>query len=325
MNCFTQLNRRLFSLLVGSAVVFLSLQLSGCQPAPSQPLSSATASITKSSSDQSPTASPSSVPGQIPIAVEDISQESPAPVELTPAEPTFVAAVVDYKVLNRYPHDTKAFTQGLLVSPEGEFYESTGLQGHSEVRRVEIKTGKVLQSRKLSDVMFGEGMALLGDELIQLTWKNHKFLAYDRKSFQPTRDSELVGEGWGITSASVDGKAQLIVSDGSSSLAWYDPKSLKVIQRKTVRDGSQEVGHINELEMVEGNLWANIWGLSYVAVIDPGSAKVKYWVDLRGLLSPEEASSADVLNGIAFDPKSKKLYVTGKLWPKLFEIEVDAP
>ncbi len=310
----SSLNREFRNRLVLPGLACLiGFSMCSCQPSSSQ------------AANLSPTSGPLLSATPPAITVEDISQETAEPAEISRPEPTFVAPVVDYKVVNRYPHDTKAFTQGLLVSPEGDFYESTGLEGHSEVRRVEIKSGKVLQSQKLANSMFGEGLTLVGDELIQLTWKNHKFLGYNRRSLKSTREAELKSEGWGITSTVAAGKSQLIVSDGTSSLTWYDPQTLKVSRRQVVRDGTREVAHINELEMVKDKLWANIWGLPYVAVVDPESAKVEYWVDLRGLLSPSEAAAADVLNGIAYDTKGKRLFVTGKFWPRIFEIEVEAP
>ena len=223
-----------------------------------------------------------------------------------------------YRVKNRYPHDPEAFTQGLLVGPDGYLYESTGQYGSSEVRRVEIKSGKVLQRTKLNPKHFGEGLAHLGDRLVQLTWQSGEALVYDCKTLGSKKSWRYEGEGWGLT----EHEGRLLMSDGSSKLSWRDPKDFHEVAKFEVTDGGQPVTQLNELEWIDGEIWANVWQSNYLAVIQPQDGKVKAWVDMSGLMSPAQARRADVLNGIAFDPKGHRIFVTGKLWPVLFEIEI---
>jgi glutamine cyclotransferase len=220
-----------------------------------------------------------------------------------------------YRVVHEYPHDPQAFTQGLALAA-GALYESTGLYGHSELRRVDLATGAVLQRRDLPPQLFGEGLTAWRGELVQLTWRSHQGFVYDRATFRLLRTFRYPTEGWGLTS---DGH-RLIMSDGTSTLRVLDPQSLKLIGQIPVRDGSAAVARLNELEYVKGEIYANVWGTDRIARIAPDSGKVIGWIDLRGLLSPEERRSADVLNGIVYDPDSDRLFVTGKRWPKLFQI-----
>lgn len=228
------------------------------------------------------------------------------------------APVWNYRIKNRYPHDPQAFTQGLLVGPDGDFYEGTGLNGHSELRRVDIPTGKVKTSSKLDSKYFGEGLALLHDKLVQLTWQSKVALLYDFKNFKPAGTWKYDGEGWGLTTRG----DQFLMSNGSSTLTWRDPKDFHATGSIKVTDGGKAVGLLNELEWIDGDIWANVWQSDYIAVIGPEDGKVKAWVDLRGLLSPAQLSKTDVLNGIAWDPKGKRLFITGKLWPTVFEVEI---
>jgi len=227
-----------------------------------------------------------------------------------------------YRLKHTYPHDPHAFTQG-LVFVDGHLYESTGINGQSSLRMVDLDTGRVLQEQPVDSKYFGEGLTAWGSTLVQLTWESHVALVYDRFSFRLLRTFSYAGEGWGLTR---DGKS-LILSDGTPILRFFDPATFKEVRRITVKDHGKPVSEINELEYVEaegrGQVYANIWHSDRIARISPQTGKVLGWIDLKGLLASGERSSAEaVLNGIAWDSAHHRLFVTGKLWPKLFEIEV---
>lgn len=226
-------------------------------------------------------------------------------------------ALYGYDVVRSYPHDRQAFTQG-LVYRDGILYEGTGLPGRSGVRKVRLETGEVLQLRPMDDRYFGEGIAVLGDQIFQLTWQSEIGFVYDRRTLEPRRTFQYAGEGWGLTT---DGK-RLIMSDGSATLRFLDPQSLRESGRLVIRDGTAPVQNLNELEFVKGEILANVWQTERIARISPTTGRVTGWVDLRGLLDPREASGVDVLNGIAHDAAGDRLFVTGKLWPKIFEIKL---
>ena len=225
----------------------------------------------------------------------------------------------DYKIVRTYPHDPNAFTQG-LVFVDGHLYESTGRNGHSSVRMVDLSTGWVLKEYDLPQDYFGEGLTDWGDTLIQLTWVSGVAFVYDRSTFAVRRTLHYTGEGWGLTHDS----AALILSDGTPTLRFLDPNSFREIKKLNVRDDhNQPVRNLNELEYIHGEIYANIWHENRIARISPRSGRVLGWIDLRGLLKPGEVSDPEaVLNGIAHDAKSDRLFVTGKLWPKLFEIKL---
>jgi glutamine cyclotransferase len=228
------------------------------------------------------------------------------------------APVAGYRVVHVFPHDPQAFTQG-LVYRDGIFYEGTGLNGRSTIRKVRVENGEVLQLHKLDEQYFGEGIAVVGDSLYELTWQSEIGFVYDRQSFQRTGTFAYRGEGWGLTS---DG-TRLIMSDGSASLRFLDAVTRKELSRLTVRDGGSPVLNLNELEYVKGEILANVWQTDRIARISPKSGQVTGWIDLKGLLSPrEQAQGVDVLNGIAYDAAGDRLFVTGKLWPKVFEIRI---
>jgi len=227
------------------------------------------------------------------------------------------APAARFEVVRSYPHDPQAFTQG-LVFLDGVLYEGTGLNGRSGIRRVRLENGEVLKLQKLEDRHFGEGIAVVGDSIVQLTWKSGVGFVYDRNTFQRTKTFNYPGEGWGLT---YDG-TRLIMSDGTASLRFLDPTSLKEIGRLEVRDGGRPVQQLNELEVVKGEIYANVWGTDRIARISPKTGAVIGWIDLTGILSPRDPASTDVLNGIAYDAAKDRLFVTGKLWPKLFEIRV---
>jgi glutaminyl-peptide cyclotransferase len=232
--------------------------------------------------------------------------------------PAESAPVFTYRIKNTYPHDPLAFTQGLVYG-DGIFYESTGLRGRSSLRRVSVETGKVLQTATLLPMFFGEGIAVFHDRIYQLTWTSGAGFVYDRKTLTLQREFHYGIEGWGMTH---DGTS-LIVSDGSPNLYFWDPETLLETRRITVHDGGGPVKNLNELEYIDGEIYANIWQQDKIARISPRTGKVLAWIDLAGILPASERSGGeDVLNGIAYDPDGKRLFVTGKLWPKLFEIEL---
>jgi len=225
--------------------------------------------------------------------------------------------VYTYRIVNTYPHDPGAFTEG-LVCEDGSLYEGTGLNGSSSLRKVELETGAVLQIYELPSQYFGEGITIYGDKIIQLTWKSHVGFVYDRDSFELLQEFSYPTEGWGIT----DNGTSLIMSDGTSTLHFLDHQTFEETGQLEVSDDHGPVDQLNELEYVQGEIYANVWRTDRIAVIAPETGRVIKWVDLTGLLSPEERSHSDVLNGIAYDAATGRLFVTGKFWPKLFEIEL---
>jgi glutaminyl-peptide cyclotransferase len=231
-----------------------------------------------------------------------------------------VSAPADsYQVVHTYPHDVHAFTQGLIYV-DGHLYESTGLNGRSSLRMVDLATGNVLQKHDLPPDIFGEGLTDWGSTLIQLTWTSHKAFVYDRFSFATQRTMSYEGEGWGLTHDA----SQLIMSDGSSFLRFLDPKSLHSIRRLRVTDQSgRPVENLNELEWVGGEIYANVWQTDEIVRIAPHTGKVLGRINLKGIIDKRELhGEGAVLNGIAYDVKGNRLFITGKLWPKLFEIKV---
>ncbi|MGA9672948.1 MAG: glutaminyl-peptide cyclotransferase [Terracidiphilus sp.] len=222
-----------------------------------------------------------------------------------------------YQVVHTYPHDAQAFTQGLIYL-DGHLYESTGLEGHSSLRMEDLETGRILQFQDVPKY-FAEGLTNWGSTLIQLTWQGHLALVYDRFSFHLLHTLPYAGEGWGLTQ---DGKS-LILSDGSATLQFLDPTTFHVMRRITVKNHGKPIDQLNELEYIHGQIYANIWHTDRIARISPASGKVLGFIDLKGLLPAAERTDPEaVLNGIAYDPAHDRLFVTGKLWPKLFEIKI---
>jgi glutaminyl-peptide cyclotransferase len=235
------------------------------------------------------------------------------PVEEAPA-----ALRYTYKIVNTYPHDKTAFTQGLLYL-DGVLYEGTGLPGQSSIRKVKLETGEVLQKRDVPYPYFGEGIAVWQNRLLELTWRGERGFVYDLATFTPTGEFPYAGEGWGLTS---DGK-RLIMSDGTSRLRFLDPVTLQETGRLAVMHEGGRVALLTELEWIKGEVWANVWKEDRIVRIDPASGIVKSWIDMRGLLPlSEHPDPDDVLNGIAYDAKGDRIFVTGKRWPKLFEIRI---
>ena len=223
-----------------------------------------------------------------------------------------------YRVVHTYPHDRHAFTQG-LVYVGGHLYESTGINGQSSLRMVDLESGRVLQQQPLDSKYFGEGLTDWGSTLVQLTWESHLALVYDRFSFRLLRTFRYSGEGWGLA----HDEKSLILSDGTPTLRFFNPTTFKELRRITVRDSGKPVNDLNELEYIQGQVYANLWHSDRIACISPRTGKVLGWIDLKGLLPDNERGSPEaVLNGIAWDADRRRLFVTGKLWPKLFEIEI---
>lgn len=221
-------------------------------------------------------------------------------------------------VVNVYPHDPQAYCQGLAYRG-GFLYEGTGTYGGSSIRQVELETGKVVRQHNLADHLFGEGITLWQDELVQLTWKNRAAIVYDVETFRELRRHTYQGEGWGLTH---DGRS-LIMSDGTETLRFLDPRTFAVQRQLVVRDGNRRVGYLNELEYVEGEILANVWYDDRIVRISPRTGRVLGWIDLSSLYPrAERPDEDDVLNGIAYDEQQRRLFVTGKNWPRLYEIRV---
>ncbi len=234
-----------------------------------------------------------------------------------PSTPATVP-VCGYEIMREYPHDSSSFTQGLFYH-EGHLYEGTGQYGQSRVARLDLATGKALAQRALPADQFGEGIVRWKDQIISITWQNgigHRWRLSDLK---PLGNFRYEGEGWGLAAD----QSHIILSDGSDTLKFFDPATMRVAKTVKVRLQGRPLRQINELEMIDGELWANIWMTDYIVRIDPASGTVRSLVDMRGLSAQAGASGADsVLNGIAWDAKGKRLFVTGKNWPKLYEIRM---
>jgi glutamine cyclotransferase len=242
-----------------------------------------------------------------------------ATVSAVAAQVPTVAPVRSYEVVAEYPHDPEAFTQGLILV-DGQLYEGTGLNGRSELRLVDLETGDVLQSHALDSEYFGEGITVFGDRIFQITWQTQTAFVYDRETFEQIGTFSYDTEGWGLT----HDDTSLIMSDGSDQLFFRDPDTFEVTRQITVRDGDMPIDRLNELEYVDGFIWANVWQTTYIARIDPETGAVVDWLDLAALDEQMRVTGqqVDVLNGIAWNPESATLYVTGKLWPTLFEIQI---
>ncbi len=226
-----------------------------------------------------------------------------------------------YKVINRYRHDSTAFTQGLVFEHDAaELFEGTGLRGFSTIRRVELSSGRIKQMRSIAQNYFGEGVTLFDNKLYQLTFTSELCFVYDANSFDTLHTFTYPTQGWGLT----HNGSQLIMSDGSHTIRFLDPVTFSEKKRITVQDPDGPVRRLNELEYIEGNIWANVWQANRIAIINPTTGNVTGWLDLSGILQLPMGYSAplDVLNGIAYDDVDKRIFVTGKFWPYLYEIEL---
>ena len=240
------------------------------------------------------------------------------PPVLTPTTTAVYAQQLGWKVVGVYPHDPKAFTQGLQWY-DGGFYEGTGLEGQSQLRRVEFPSGRVIEKRDLPKEVFGEGITVAGDKIYQLTWQTHIGYVYDRASFKLLKQFTYPDEGWGLT---YDGQ-NLIQSDGSDLLIFLDPQTLAPLRQLPVTKNGKPLKNLNELEWINGEIWANIWQSDEIVRINPTSGQVVSYFDFSNLLPDKmRTGNEDVLNGIAYDADKKRLFLTGKQWPKLFEIKI---
>jgi len=246
------------------------------------------------------------------LAVVALSVSLSVPLMLPAATPEY-----GYQIVHVYPHDRAAFTQGLEFRG-GFLYEGTGLEGRSTLRKVKLETGEVVQRIPIAPELFGEGITVINQQILQLTWKAQMGFIYEQGSFRRLRTFNYPGEGWGLTN---DG-TRVYMSDGSSQIRVWDPSTVHESARLKVRDGQRPVEELNELEWVHGEIYANVWHSDRIARISPADGKVIGWIDLSGILPPADRDGADVLNGIAYDSLGDRLFVTGKLWPKLFEIKV---
>ncbi|HVG40444.1 MAG TPA: glutaminyl-peptide cyclotransferase [Chitinophagaceae bacterium] len=228
------------------------------------------------------------------------------------------APLINYTVAAVYPHDTSSFTQGLAFN-NGQLFEGTGNYGHSKLYQLDLKTGNHLQQLTLDPKFFGEGITILNDTIYQLTWKEKLVLVYSAKDFKKIKEFPLNTEGWGITN---DGK-NLIVSDGSSNLYFYDPATFTLLRTQGVTENGAPSVNLNELEYINGFVYANQWQYNYIVKIDPNSGQISGKLDLTELANRVKAKdpNADFLNGIAYDAATKKVYITGKLWPDLYELQ----
>lgn len=228
------------------------------------------------------------------------------------------APISSVAVQKIYPHDPDAFTQGLIVT-DGVLCESTGLFGRSTLACKEIETGKTIRKIQLPPEFFGEGIVLLKDKIYQLTWQNETVLVYDARSLREIKRMKYAGEGWGLAS---DGK-YLLMSNGSATITFRDPKSFTIVREIQVRDGDNPVGRLNELEFIKGEIWANIYMEDVIVRLSPKNGKVTGWIDLSVLRSYLPANArVDVINGIAYDGKANRIFLAGKYWPKIFEIQI---
>jgi len=228
------------------------------------------------------------------------------------------APVAGFRVVASYPHDAKAFTQGLAFD-DGDLFEGTGLYGQSTLRQVDLQTGKVQRQVKFPPRIFGEGITVWEGEIVQLTWRAHLGLRFDRASFELSSEFHLPGQGWGIT----HDDRHWIISDGTDTLRFIDPATEREVRRVQVRDGAQAIRQLNELEFVEGEVWANIWHDDRLVRISPLDGSVLGYVDLSALWPRAERPSREaVLNGIAYDETGRRLFVTGKNWPRIYQIEL---
>lgn len=245
-------------------------------------------------------------------------QQDDSPGQAQPLRVPRRVPIYAYQIVNTYHHYPGAFTQG-LVYLNGFLYESTGIQGESTFRKVDLTTGQVLQSKPLDLQYFGEGLALLGGKAYQLTWMNQKGFVYDVQSFGDLPSFAYAGQGWGLTT---DGHS-LIMSNGSNRITFYNPNTMAIERSIDVFENGRGLTMLNELEYINGEIFANVWLTDRIVRIDPANGTLKSWIDMSGLLTPAERLSTDnVLNGIAFDAATGRIFVTGKRWPKLFEIKI---
>ncbi|HOH65039.1 MAG TPA: glutaminyl-peptide cyclotransferase [Sedimentisphaerales bacterium] len=256
--------------------------------------------------------------GRVAIATQQSAEANSPPPETAPPPEEAPVVYYGYNIVRTYPHDERNFTQG-LVYEDGYLYEGTGLYKQSVLTRRHLESGRYVKRLRLPDQYFGEGIALFGDKVIQLTWKSEVAFVYDKTTFRELEQFHFSGQGWGLTS---DG-TRLILSDGTSVLRFLDPNTYVETGRLRVHNDRRPVRQINELEFIDGQIYANILPTDYIAIISPQTGRITGWIDLTGLYIPPEYSPSNiVLNGIAYIPETRHLLVTGKCWPKIYEIEL---
>ena len=248
--------------------------------------------------------------------------QQPAPAAAEPANNSAQAAdpapaIYNYRIVHTYPHDRNAFTQGLFYL-NGKFYESTGQVGQSTIRKVHFEDGRVLQSVPIPPGLFGEGITNFGNEIVSITWQGGNGYRWDLATLRRNGEWHYEGEGWGLTQNGTD----IIMSDGTSAIRFLDPVTLAERRRITVTIQGTELTELNELEYVNGEIYANIWQTPRIARIDPNTGRVTGIIDLTGIANVNTASADAVLNGIAYDAQGDRLFVTGKLWTRLYEIDL---
>jgi glutamine cyclotransferase len=251
------------------------------------------------------------------VAIVVHGQGTKPPTSKTIPPPGSKAPVSGFTVVKSYPHDTRAYTQGLEYF-DGFLYEGTGLKGRSALRKVELESGKVVQEEKLHPQYFGEGITIAQGRVFQVTWQDRQGFIYDAKTLKFVRNFTYFGEGWGLT----HDQTGVILSDGSSTLRFLETTRFQERRRVKVADGPVAIDQLNELEMVRGEIWANVWQTDYIVRISPKDGRVLGWINLKGLLGAPNAKLGPdaVLNGIAYDAQKNRIFVTGKLWPRVFEI-----
>jgi glutamine cyclotransferase len=325
-----ELNRRAVSIsgLVLAFLVLASSCVAGASPTATLPVEDAgvtalpAPSTTRAAGPPKPldTSTPGAPSLASPLAspTSQVSLISPIapPSTASPINPG--TPVFTYSVVNVFPHDPDAFTQGLIFE-ESWLYEGTGLRGESSLRKVDLVSGDVQQMRDLPPAYFGEGITMFGGRIYQLTWQSNVGFVYDKDSFELLGEFHYPTEGWGLT----HDDQRLIMSDGTATLHFLDPDTLVELGQVKVHDHDGPVARLNELEFIDGEVFANVWQTDQIAIINPNSGRVTGWLDLTGLLEQDPAASpVDVLNGIAYDDETGRLFVTGKLWPRLFEIRM---
>ncbi len=301
------------------AFLIATLLATGCQSTASPAeQTSASAIDTPPMSKTVVLPTPTTLPTEIPEATIQATQPTQQPGVVVEEQPQELPPIYTYRILNEYPHDPNAFTQG-LVYLDGILVEGTGLYGHSSLRKVTLETGEPFASLDLDERYFGEGVAVFDDTVFQLTWKSQEGFTYNVEDLSPIGTFTYPTEGWGLTHDGV----RLIMSDGTPYLNFVDPQTFDVEDRVQVIGVNGPVSQLNELEYINGEVYANVWQTSWIVRIDPATGEVVGYIDLTGLhRSENQTGGEDVLNGIAYDVQNDRLFVTGKLWPTLYEIEL---